>query len=112
MLELFVVEDVPRARPNPLREVVLVPRNGRRRDVEPFVGVDAGPAAVQLRERDEVLLSDARRRRRHRAPVELAEPRRDRRAAVPRVVEPGTVAPWIGAEQQAALLGKPPREPA
>ena len=112
----LLVEEVPGAavrKPRDrLREVVLRPRDLRRRDLAPVVGEDARPAAVELRERDEVLLADPRRRRRQRATVELVEPGGQRGSARAGEVERRPVAPRVRTEQQAPLLGETSREAA
>ena len=58
-----------------------MPRDLGRRDLAPVVGEDACLAAVELRERDEVLLPDPRRRRGHDTAVELVHAGRRRGAS-------------------------------
>src|SRR5205823_4002977 len=93
-------DDVPRAWADELREVVLVPRDVRRGDLSPVVGEDARIAAVELGEPDEVLLLDVRGRRGHDAAVELAEIAGELAAARAGEVEPVSLAPWVGAQEE------------
>src|SRR5207244_6128341 len=79
----------------------------RRDDVLTVLGEDARPAAVELRQRHEVLLADARRRRGHRTPVELLHAAGDGGAAAARQIEAAAVAPGIRAEKQATLRREP-----
>ena len=89
-----------------------MPRDMRRRDVAPVAGDDARVAAVQLRERDEVRLLDARRRRGHDAAVELAEISREPGPARAGEVEAVALAPRVRAKQEAAVAREAPREAA
>ncbi len=89
-----------------------MPRHRRRRDLGPIVGEDARPGAVQLGERNEVVLLDARRRRRHRAPVELVHAGGRLGSARTRMVEPVPVAPRVRAQKEPALFRQPHREAA
>ena len=83
-----------------------MPRDARRRDVSSVVRVYACIRAVELGQRDEVFLADPRRRCGHHAAVELFEIVGEVRPARDRMCEPGAVAPWIRAQEQAALAGE------
>ncbi len=106
------LDDVPRTRPDELREFVLVPRHLARRDVAAVLGQDTRLPPVQLCEPNEVLLVDARRPRRHRPPVELPHACGDRRAAGEAPVECVACAPRIGAQEESPLLGQTAAEAA
>ena len=113
-LDAFVrpLDDVPGARPDELREIVLVPCHLRRRDVPAVVGENARLAPVQLCEPNEVLLPDPRRTRRHRAPVELPHAGGHRRSVCERPIERIARAPRIRAQEQSPLLGEATAEAA
>ena len=90
-----------------------MPRDAQRRDLAPVVGEDARLAAVELRERDEVLLPDARRRRGHHAAVELVHARRA--CAAPRASAKSRPSPSLhgfarrsSPRSRARRTGKPP----
>src|SRR5204862_3617348 len=76
------------------------------------VAEDACLTTVELRERDEVLLPDPRRRSRHDAAVELVHARRRRGASGHREIEAVPFAPWVRPQEQSALAGEASREAA
>jgi hypothetical protein len=89
-----------------------VPSDLRRRDLTPVVGEDACFAPVELRERDEVLLPDPRRRSRHDTAVELVHAGCRRSTSGHREIEAVPFAPWVRPQEQPALAGEAPREAA
>src|SRR5205814_301501 len=105
-----VGDDVPRTRPDQLREIVLVPRDLRRRDFAPILGEHAGLTAVELGERDEVLLPDSRRRSGHDTAVELFLSRGRGGAAGDGEVETVPFAPGVRPKKQPALPSQTYRE--
>ena len=92
----LLVQHVPgpsvRSRAIALRQVVLRPRHRGGRDVAPVVGEDTGPAPVELRRADEVVLADPRGRRGKGAAVELVDPDGERSSAGAGEIERRTVA--------------------
>src|SRR4029079_17585620 len=66
---------------------------------------DARLAAPELREADEVALVDLSGRGRHRPRVDLVHVSGRLRAMGDREVEPVALAPWVRADEEAALMG-------
>src|SRR4051794_23025753 len=107
--ERVFVDEVPRARVRPLRDrlhqIGLRPRHRIGRELVTVVVEHERVPPVELRERDEALLGNRSRRRRHRAAVELVHAARDAGAArhgeaqsiprAPRVRAQEELAAWV-----------------